>query len=291
MSVILNTIEQNQGFNNGPIAPEHLPKNTYDQEIADSDARYEAAVYKNAAEKGIEVDRAFYGLDEKDGGDTGTLSDQQGLNLIKTKQQELVNAGYNIGTSGPQSDGVDGQWGDKSQGAYNKHRASQLKANAANAIKGTGGLLGKSASMLGRAGKGAMAGVGGVGGLLGKGLGALTGAGERMQGNVQGQLAKQNTLSDGSILGQGEAGYVPLSDMQKMQQSAGGVLSGAGNIGLGAGKALGSLAQGNLGGAGQGAMQAGKGILGGGLSALKGLSTGAGMLGKVLQGASYGAKY
>ena len=185
---------------------------------------------------------------------------------ILSRQQQLVDGGYNIGNTGVGGAGVDGIWGDKSKAAWNKHRIGQLK-----------GAIGGVAS--------------GVGGMLGSGLGALTGAGDAMQGNVQNQLAQQNTLSDGSILNQGDAGYQGLNNVQRLQNSAGGMMSGIGNTGQGLGSAGSSFLKGNMKGGLQGLGQAGKGAVGAIGGAIGGLSAGAGMLGSALKGVEYGAKY
>lgn len=196
---------------------------------------------------------------------------------IRARQQSLVDAGYNIGATGPGGQGVDGNWGDKSKGAWNQYQMANVGNNALN---------------LGKAGVNAIgSGINAAGGLMGMGLNTLKNFGGNIQSNVQNAVTNQNTISDGKVLGQSEAGYLPMTNNQQLMKSAGGILQGVGNTGLGVGKAIGSLAQGNFGNALSGVGQAGSGLLGGGMSALKGIKSVSGMLGKAMQGMHFGAKY
>ena len=213
-------------------------------------------------------------------GDSGPMASERnrGFN-VKNRQQQLVDAGYDIGRTG-----VDGVWGDKSSGAWDQYQADKRAQTMQNIKGGLGAGLNIGKKTLGAIGGGAV----GVGGLLLKGMDSIGGG---MQSDVQNQLTKQNTLSDGTVLGRGDAGYAPLSDMQRMKSSVGGTLKGVGSAGMNIGGALNNAFAGNWGGAGQNALAAGKSALGGFGSALGGLSAGASMLGKALQGVNYGARY
>ena len=206
------------------------------------------------------------------------------MNNIMQRQQMLVDAGYNLGNTGPNQDGVDGNWGKLSKQAWNRSGFENQHQ------KPTG------SSHMSRIGGGLQQFGGNIGGLIGTGFQNMINAGTNIQGNVDANVRKANTITstDGSksrVLNPGEGGYMKPTNFQNLKKHTGGLMKGVGNVGMGTGSLFGSAINRDLGGMGQGAMQVGKGILGGGMSALGGLGSGIGMLGQAFDGVSFNPRY
>ena len=169
---------------------------------------------------------------------------------IRAQQQELVDNGYNIGTSGS-GQGVDGDWGDRSKTAWAQYQEG----------KGVSGAVNK------------------MGGLFNQALSTIDNQGTNMVQNSNTATTNSNTLADGTVLTAGQAGYQGPTGFNQVQAGVGNVLQGGSQV-IGGG----AQAGGGILGMGGGLLNLARGREGAGGQFMGGLGNTASGIGNILGG-------